>query len=464
MAYSRVMQLRRLVGRTAGLGSLAVALTLAVAPAGQADPGYRYELNPDDDYTPGSDLVISGTSSGRGTTAPFELRLYDEVRAQIFVHTRGFVLLGGTFSTAKTCLPAANFSPGVFPFWAEAANQSASGTGYGVYQGVTGTEPNRRYILDWRVFKPGTAPLIERQFEVIFYESSPIVTTVYSGPVGGADATIGISRGGAGPHTQYSCGSTSIPGGSYRVDYIPDPMNVSPPTIAGDARVGQQLQGTTGEWDGTEPIEYAFQWSRCDSDLSSCTDVAGATSATYVPGPADVGQRLRLRVTAMTTQFPYAYDDSAESTPTGVVPPVPAGPPSPALGGAAPRIDSLSVSPRTLTPVNRRTGSVAYVLSEAAEVRFAVLKAAPGRRKGKRCLRPKTGDANVPRCRRFVKLPGAFEDRGEAGANALPFRARIGGLPLAPGSYRLRAIATDAERLSSQPKVATFAVSGRPKR
>lgn len=75
------------------------------------------------------------------------------------------------------------------------------------------------------------------------------------------------------------------------------PKNTSLPTISGTARVGQQLTGAEGSWSGN-PDGYAFQWQRCDADIVLCSNVLGANAKTYLVRLADLGYRLRLRVTA----------------------------------------------------------------------------------------------------------------------------------------------------------------------
>lgn len=99
------------------------------------------------------------------------------------------------------------------------------------------------------------------------------------------------------------------------------PVNTAPPTISGTARLGEVLTGSNGTWTGTEPITYARQWRRCNSAVSSCTDIPGATSATYTLGSADAGRRLTLRVIGTNT----ADTDTAFSDLTGVIkaPPIP---------------------------------------------------------------------------------------------------------------------------------------------
>src|SRR2546423_230904 len=63
------------------------------------------------------------------------------------------------------------------------------------------------------------------------------------------------------------------------------PANTSLPTISGTLRDGQTLTGSPGAWSGTTPINYAYQWQRCDVLTGICNPVAGATPATYPLNP-----------------------------------------------------------------------------------------------------------------------------------------------------------------------------------
>jgi hypothetical protein len=73
--------------------------------------------------------------------------------------------------------------------------------------------------------------------------------------------------------------------------------NTARPTITGEARVGQQLTASEGTWTGN-PTTFEFQWQRCDIDTLLCVDVPGATGRTYGVRIADLGFRVRVRVTA----------------------------------------------------------------------------------------------------------------------------------------------------------------------
>ena len=76
------------------------------------------------------------------------------------------------------------------------------------------------------------------------------------------------------------------------------PTNQSPPTITGTTRSARLLTASSGSWNGTTPITYAYQWRRCDQNGGSCSRISGANKSTYTLKSADVGNTVRVRVTA----------------------------------------------------------------------------------------------------------------------------------------------------------------------
>jgi Subtilase family/Ig domain of plant-specific actin-binding protein len=76
------------------------------------------------------------------------------------------------------------------------------------------------------------------------------------------------------------------------------PASSALPVVTGLFHQGQPLTGSHGEWTGGVPLLFSFRWFRCDASGAACAAIAGAQSPTYVPGPADHGRTLRLRVTA----------------------------------------------------------------------------------------------------------------------------------------------------------------------
>jgi hypothetical protein len=79
------------------------------------------------------------------------------------------------------------------------------------------------------------------------------------------------------------------------------PTNTAPPVLSGEARQGQTLTTSNGTWTSSTPITYAYGWQRCEANGTGCADIAGATTASYVLQAADVGKRIRSRVTATNT-------------------------------------------------------------------------------------------------------------------------------------------------------------------
>lgn len=75
------------------------------------------------------------------------------------------------------------------------------------------------------------------------------------------------------------------------------PRNVGLPQILDAPVVGRQLSGSAGAW-ANSPSSFAYQWQRCNTAGTACTDITHATDSRYVVAAADVSSTLRLAVTA----------------------------------------------------------------------------------------------------------------------------------------------------------------------
>lgn len=116
------------------------------------------------------------------------------------------------------------------------------------------------------------------------------------------------------------------------------PRSVEPPSISGEAREEAKVHASTGDWLGSEPIAYEYQWERCTAP-SHCTAIAGANAESYVLTAADVGDTVRVSVTA-TNSVGHAASDSNETAEVQ-----PAGP----RATRFPTITGLAVDGQTLT-------------------------------------------------------------------------------------------------------------------
>ena len=77
------------------------------------------------------------------------------------------------------------------------------------------------------------------------------------------------------------------------------PTNTTLPAISGGASAtqGVPLTADNGSWNGN-PTRFSYQWQQCDTSGASCNPIGGATNQTYTPLAGDVGNTLRVAVTA----------------------------------------------------------------------------------------------------------------------------------------------------------------------
>ena len=114
--------------------------------------------------------------------------------------------------------------------------------------------------------------------------------------------------------TNSAGGASSTSGPSRKVVPGP-PVSTAAPVVSGTPVDGQTLSASTGTWAGTPPFIFSYQWKSCSMLTAECSDIDGATAATYTVGPLDVASSLEVEVTATGAHGAT----SATSDPTSLI-------------------------------------------------------------------------------------------------------------------------------------------------
>jgi Ig domain of plant-specific actin-binding protein len=159
--------------------------------------------------------------------------------------------------------------------------------------------------------------------------------TVAAGDIGSTLRVEATAANGSAQSTAQSAKTDVVAAGT-------PPSNSSKPTISGNAVQGETLTADKGSWSGDSPIGYSYQWRRCNSSGSSCSNV-GSNGSTYTLGSSDVNHTLEVTVTA-TNGIGLS---SVTSNHTGVVsaPAKPANRSTPTISGNLTQGSTLTVNP-----------------------------------------------------------------------------------------------------------------------
>jgi hypothetical protein len=95
------------------------------------------------------------------------------------------------------------------------------------------------------------------------------------------------------------------------------PTSTVAPEVTGVPRVGQTLHAGHGDWNGTTPLTYVYQWQRCAADGTACADVAGQTTSAYPLTSDDLDHAVRVVVSATNAAGTAARASSATAAVTG---------------------------------------------------------------------------------------------------------------------------------------------------
>ena len=146
-------------------------------------------------------------------------------------------------------------------------------------------------------------------------------------------------------------GSTSVSSPATTLVAAPPPSapsNTGLPAITGGTTQGQDLSTSNGTWTGN-PSSYTYQWQDCDSTGTNCTNITGATAGNYTLTAGDVGNTLRVVVTATNAGGSTAATSAASVVVAAPPPSAPSNTGLPAITGTTTQGQGLSTSNGTWT-------------------------------------------------------------------------------------------------------------------
>jgi hypothetical protein len=135
-----------------------------------------------------------------------------------------------------------------------------------------------------------------------------------------------------------------------------------------------------------------------------------------------------------------------------------------------PSIGKPVVRPFTFTPTASGGSVLAATAHGGATVRFGAFQLAsvaftvqrplPGRRRGRRCVRPTARNGKAKRCTRY-KAVGRFGYASDVPLGVVSFRfsGRVAGHKLKPGRYRLLGVPKDDAGVTGAPAFAAFNIA-----
>jgi hypothetical protein len=179
----------------------------------------------------------------------------------------------------------------------------------GSWMGNTDVEAKGAYAYQWQACDASG----ENCSDIPEAAASGFNDGVYAPPATFAGSTIRVVVTTFSPTGEASASATSA-ATAVLADATPV-ASTAAPSISGTAQDGDALTAAPGAWTGSPSIVYTYQWTRCDVAGASCSPIAGATEAVYKAARVDIGQTLRVAVTATNG----AGAASVTSAPTGTV-------------------------------------------------------------------------------------------------------------------------------------------------
>ncbi|SCL34094.1 Glucose/arabinose dehydrogenase, beta-propeller fold [Micromonospora rhizosphaerae] len=236
-------------------------------------------------FTPADQTVLSltGDDQYQQITLPFPVPFYGGSYSTAWVDTNGVITFttpnGSAWNHGAIPSPPAANKPNLaaYPLWDDLVVDSSAS----VRTAVTGTAPNRRFIVEWRNVRFWANSSARVTFESIFEEGTGIISFAYSGidasPLEqGGEATVGIENADGSVALAYSYNQPRLRSGDV-VQFVPPDAPPPPPPPAPAV-----VAGTVTSSSGGTPIAGATV-TVSGTSLSTTTATNGTYSFPDVP-------------------------------------------------------------------------------------------------------------------------------------------------------------------------------------
>lgn len=145
-------------------------------------------------------------------------------------------------------------------------------------------------------FETGMSPSIVAWRELEAYANCINLDGATAGTYGVTRADVGYMLRAVVTATSAAGATTSASTFSDVVPYVA-PENIARPAVFGNAKLRGILTATPGQWRGTQPLSFAFEWQRCTA-AGACSAIPGETRTQLNVTNRDVGSSIRVVVTA----------------------------------------------------------------------------------------------------------------------------------------------------------------------
>ena len=236
--------------------------------------------------TSGNDDTPTAAASNIGFTFPFNGTTY----TQYSVSPDGWLSLGGAVATSSFTnqVTLATNNPKIYPLW----DDLATGTNGNVQTLVTGTAPNRIFIVQWFVTVPrNTAGAANSTFQAWLYETSGVIEFRYG--------TMGVATSGT--------MSAGLTGSSTNFNSITYTTNLASSSVPNDNNAIVPATGTIYTF---SPLQYTYSWTPStflnSSTIINPTVTGINTTTTYTFSASGNGCTSTANTTVTVNPLPSA--------------------------------------------------------------------------------------------------------------------------------------------------------------